>query len=165
VLNDLCAPNLRVIFCGTAAGHRSAVLKQYYAGRGNRFWQILAETKLTPRLLAPTESSALLRHGIGLTDVAKGQRGNDVDIRFSAGDRSPLYEKILEYQPAYLCFNGKRAAQEFLGTKAVKYGLQRERIGESRLFVAPSTSGAARGSWDAAIWRDLARRIRRGTAA
>ena len=163
MLEDLCAPNLRVIFCGTAAGHRSAVLKQYYAGRGNRFWEILAATKLTSRRLAPAEYASLPEFGIGLTDIAKGQRGNDADISFTSSDRVPLRKKILEYQPRFLCFNGKRAAQEFFGVKAVRYGLQAERIGSTQLFVAPSTSGAARASWDPAIWRDLARRVRRAS--
>ncbi|HMG17885.1 MAG TPA: mismatch-specific DNA-glycosylase [Gemmatimonadales bacterium] len=160
MLKDLCVPNLRIIFCGTAAGHRSAALKLYYAGRGNRFWQILAATKLTPRLLSPSEYTSLPEFGIGLTDIAKGRRGNDVEIQFRIRDRDPLRRKVLEYQPDFLCFNGKRAAQEFFGKKDILYGLQSERIGSTRLFVAPSTSGAARASWDAAIWRDLARRVR-----
>jgi TDG/mug DNA glycosylase family protein len=101
--------------------------------------------------------------GIGLTDIAKGQRGNDVDISFGPSDRAPLRNKILAYQPQFLCFNGKRAAQEFFGVRDIRYGLQAERIGETQVFVAPSTSGAARASWDPAIWRDLARRVRRAS--
>jgi len=163
MLKDLCRAKLRVIFCGTAAGHRSAMLKQYYAGRGNRFWEILATTRLTPRRLAPAEYASLPEFGIGLTDIAKGQRGNDVDISFGPSDRAPLRRKILAYQPQFLCFNGKRAAQEFFGVRGIRYGLLAERIGETQVFVAPSTSGAARASWDPAIWQDLARRVRRAS--
>jgi len=146
--------------CGTAAGHRSADLQQYYAGRGNRFWQILDATRLTPRLLDPSEYQLLPSFGIGLTDIAKGQSGNDKDILFGANDRSELRSKVLQHQPGILCFNGKRAAQEFFGTKAVTYGLQPERIGATTLFVAPSTSGAARSAWDETVWHDLASRVR-----
>ena len=63
-------------------------------------------------------------------------------------------------QPRVLCFNGKRAAREFLGTKAVAFGAQRERIGVTVLYVAPSTSGAANGSWDISYWRDVAERVK-----
>ena len=161
MLEDLLAPKLRVVFCGTAAGARSAALGQYYAGRGNRFWDILAATGLTPRLLVPSEHHLLPTFRIGLTDIAKHQSGNDVDIDFRPADAAALRAKILRYQPRLLCFNGKRAAREFLGRHTVDYGSHDEAVGVTSLFVAPSTSGAARASWDASIWHDLARQARR----
>jgi TDG/mug DNA glycosylase family protein len=161
MLDDLLQPNLRVVFCGTAAGHRSAALKQYYAGRGNRFWETLAKTGLTPRKLSPAEWKLLPEFGIGLTDIAKGQKGNDVDIVFRRKDPKHLRRKIEQYQPRILCFNSKRAAQEFFGTKTVDYGVQAERIGSTELFVAPSTSGAARAAWDESVWQELAERLQK----
>jgi len=160
MLDDLLRPNLLVVFCGTAAGHRSAALGQYYAGRGNRFWSVLAKTRLTPRQLAPSEYRLLPTFGIGLTDIAKGQSGNDVDITFRTADRQALRAKIEAHQPLVLCFNGKRSAREFFGSAEVDYGLHRERIGATSLFVVPSTSGAARASWDERPWRNLAARVR-----
>jgi G:T/U mismatch-specific DNA glycosylase len=130
---------LKLVVCGTAAGSRSAQLKHYYAGPGNKFRRTLAELGLTPRQLAPSEAGLFLDFGIGLTDLVKGQSGADSSIRF----------------------NGKRAAQEFFGIRAVIYGPQQERIGVTDLFVAPSTSGAANGFWDLLYWRDLADRVRR----
>lgn len=41
VLDDVLAPNLRVVFCGTAVGVRSAARGHYYAGPGNDFWRLL----------------------------------------------------------------------------------------------------------------------------
>jgi TDG/mug DNA glycosylase family protein len=164
VLDDLLQADLHVVFCGTAAGHRSAALKQYYAGRGNRFWEVIAKIGLTPRRLSPAEWTLLPQFGIGLTDIAKGQSGNDVDIVFRIADRARLRRKIERYQPRYFCFTSKRAAQEFFGVNAMSYGLQAERIGLTQLFVATSPSGAARASWDERIWRDLARRVRREVA-
>jgi len=38
MLPDVLAANLDVVFCGTAAGKRSAEVGMYYAGPGNRFW-------------------------------------------------------------------------------------------------------------------------------
>lgn len=37
VLDDVICEKLKVVFCGTAVGNRSAKLGAYYAGRGNKF--------------------------------------------------------------------------------------------------------------------------------
>jgi len=104
-LPDLLAPGLKVVFCGTAAGTVSAAKREYYAGPGNRFWWILAETALTPRQLAPSEVAVLVDFGIGLTDVAKHQDGADFEIDF--GDQgSTLMNRLTPYAPDWLCFNG-----------------------------------------------------------
>ena len=160
MLPDLLACNLPLVICGTGAGHRSAEVRQYYAGRGNRFWRTLGEVGLTPRILSPPEYEQLLAFGIGLTDLAKKHVGNDGELRLTRADALLLRKKIMLCQPRYLCFNGLRAAREFLGNPNVDYGVESERIGRTTLFVAPSTSGAAIGSWDVALWRNLARRVR-----
>ena len=156
MLEDLLTQDLTLVVCGSAAGRRSAELKQYYAGPGNKFWRTLAQVGLTPRELSPSEYELLLTFGIGLTDVVKGQSGSDRELDFSGAHPEVLRNKVLEYRPRYLCFNGKRAAREFLGRKQVSYGLQPESIAETGLFVAPSTSGAANASWDLSVWQQLA---------
>jgi len=60
-----------------------------------------------------------------------------------------------------LCFNGKRAAQQFLGRTDVALGLQSEMVGATRLFVAPSTSAAARRYWRLEVWQALADEVAR----
>jgi double-stranded uracil-DNA glycosylase len=156
MLDDLLKPELTIVFCGTAAGLRSAALAQYYAGPGNQFWKVLAQVGLTPRQLLPHQYLLLSQYGIGLTDVVKGQAGNDSEITFQSNDGRELREKIARFQPRYLCFNGKRAAKAYFGTATVTYGIQPGTIGATKLFVAPSTSGAARGHWDVSVWRQLA---------
>jgi TDG/mug DNA glycosylase family protein len=113
MLEDLLVPNLKLVFCGTAAGKKSAELKQYYAGRNNRFWDILFVVKLTPRLLMPSEYKSLLNYGIGLTDIAKYNSGCDRDLKNSDFDVETTKNKILQYKPKYLCFNGKTAAKNY----------------------------------------------------
>lgn len=154
-LPDLLADELRLVVCGSAAGARSAAVGHYYAGPGNAFWRILAETGLTPRQLAPSECRSLLDHGIGLTDVVKNQSGSDAAIDFARADRAGLRAKVERHRPAVLCFNGKRAAQIFFA-HPVGYGPQDACIGATQIFVAPSTSGAARGHWDPRVWHALA---------
>jgi TDG/mug DNA glycosylase family protein len=165
VLDDVLQRRLDLVVCGTAAGTRSAERREYYAGRGNKFWQTLATVGLTDRVLEPSEYQQLPAYGIGLTDLLKGQAGSDRRVRFDAAARLQLRARVILYQPRYLCFNGKRAAREFLGETDVQFGVQRQRIGRTVLFVAPSTSGAAGATWDLSVWRDLARRVLRGRAA
>ena len=152
MLDDLLRAGLKLVVCGSAAGDRSAQLGQYYAGPGNKFWRTMARVGLTPRRLTPGEAGLLPDLGIGLTDLVKDQSGPDSGIEFGGESRELLRRKMQELQPDILCFNGKRAAKEFLRSTTVEYGLQPQRIGATRLFVAPSTSAAANGSWDPAWW-------------
>jgi TDG/mug DNA glycosylase family protein len=160
MLPDLLARNLALVVCGTGAGRRSAEVGRYDAGPGNRFWRTLFAVGLTPTELGPEDAEHLLMLGIGLTDVVKDSAGSDRDLPFSLADTMALRMKILANRPWYLCFNGKRAAQEFLRSTHVEYGVH-GRLGRTTLFVAPSTSRAANGSWDLTPWKDLARRVRR----
>lgn len=150
-LPDVLSPSLRIVFCGTAAGSTSARIGAYYAGSGNRFWSILATTGLTPRLLHPSEFRRLPEFGIGLTDLAKFESGADAALSSGAFDVNGLRARMALAQPRILAFNGKAAGEAFLGRR-VDYGLQRESISSTAIHVLPSTSGAARGSWNESYW-------------
>jgi double-stranded uracil-DNA glycosylase len=156
VLDDLLKPGLQVVFCGTAAGTASARAKAYYAGPGNAFWRTLYATGLTPVQLAPSEYRRLLLYGIGLTDVCKVRHGSDAEVGTVEFDVDGLRQRIAAVEPAYLAFNGKNAAQGAL-EREVDPGPQEERIGGAKVWVLPSTSGAARAYWDLEPWQELAR--------
>lgn len=162
MLHDVLTSGLDLVVCGSAVGEKSAMRGEYYAGPGNKFWRTLHDVKLTPYQLEPSDYKRLAEFGIGLTDLVKAQSGNDRGIRFRAPDGGRLRSTILRYQPRYLCFNGKRAAQEFFRVKRADYGLQPEPIGATVVFVAPSTSAAANGSWNLGLWQQLADLIRAG---
>lgn len=162
MLGDVLGPGLSLVICGTAAGTRSAHCGQYYAGRGNKLWKTLFEVGLTPRELRPEEYALLPVHGVGLTDLVKGQAGMDDRIVFADVGRERVWRLMLCHEPRVLCLNGKRAAREFLGRKAVEFGLQPERVGDTMVFVAPSTSGAASRYWSIELWRNLAELIKQG---
>ena len=151
-LDDLLRPGLDLVICGTAASSVSAERGQYYAGPGNRFWWVLEETGLTPRRLQPSEYGSLLEHGIGLTDVVKNQAGVDKGLDFP-GHGAALEPRLRPHSPRFLCFNGKRAAMEALSLRQVSHGLQSNTFGSARLFVASSTSAAARRWWDIGLWQ------------
>lgn len=156
VLPDVLEPGLDIVFCGTAAGHESARRRAYYAGPGNAFWPTLFKVGLTPRQFAPEEFRSVLDHGLGLTDLAKGAAGPDARLRPADFDRDGLRTKVLHYAPRVLAFTSKTAAITFLDVKLVPYGLLDEALGETRMFVLPSPSGAARGYWNVSHWFDLA---------
>jgi TDG/mug DNA glycosylase family protein len=155
ILPDVLEPDLRVVFCGTAAGTASARAGAYYAGPGNAFWKTLHETGITPRLLRPDEFRELPKFGVGLTDVSKVKSGSDQEVGSDGFDIPALEGALAEYRPGWIAFNGKNAARAAFG-RPVDYGEQDERIGDTAAFVLPSTSGAARGFWDIGHWRRLA---------
>jgi TDG/mug DNA glycosylase family protein len=162
ILPDLLVPGLKLVFCGTAPSPISAARRAYYAGPGNRFWQILAETGLTPRLLAPEEYGLLPQFGIGLTDIAKGASGVDADIPRDAYDPSGLAARIRAVRPGMVAFVGKNAASRFLGiaSAGIAYGRGATPGDFPPIFVLPSTSGAARGAWDARPWHAVATHVK-----
>jgi TDG/mug DNA glycosylase family protein len=159
ILPDVLAPGLRVVFCGTAAGTASARAAAYYAHPQNRFWVTLHEVGLTPVVFHPSEFVRLPEFGIGLTDASKTAVGSDREVGRRGVDPARLAAAIGAAGPDHLAFNSKRSAELILGRK-VEYGRQPERIGGSPVWVLPSTSPAARGSWDIEPWRDLAQAAR-----
>ena len=156
ILPDVLDYNLRIVFCGSAVGNRSAALGAYYAGPGNRFWPVLYETRLTSHQINPQLYATVIKFGIGLTDIAKNASGADSDLPKGADDRDDLERKITHFQPRTLAFNGKRAGAAYLGLKSVKFGLQPSMRGNTEIFILPSTSGAAKAFWDARYWFEFA---------
>jgi len=159
VLPDVLTRDLDVVFCGSAASAESARQVAYYAGPGNKFWKTLHKIGLTDQALAPPEYPLLLTYRIGLTDMNKTESGGDSTLSKTADDPARLRTLIAEHAPRFLAFNGKRAAQTFFGHD-VNYGRQPESIGETAIYVLPSTSGAASGHWDFMPWQELAEHIR-----
>ncbi len=154
------ASGLRLVVCGSAAGTRSAELGAYYAGPGNQFWAMLHRVGLTPRQLRPAEFRGVAEYGIGLTDIVKKSFGADSSLRPGDFDRVALRARIGTYRPRILAFNGKKSAAIFFD-RPVAYGWQSGgELGATRVFVAPSTSAAARAFWNVELWRDLADAVR-----
>lgn len=160
ILPDLLRPGLSIVFCGMAPSAESARRRAYYAHPGNRFWRTLHETGLTPRLLAPEEFRLLLQSSIGFTDVNKTESGRDHALSKQALDPAAVRAKIAKFQPRFLACTSKTAGRLVLG-RACDYGLQAETIGITKIFVLPSTSGAAVRYWDIGPWRALAKAVRR----
>ena len=143
-LPDLLADNLKLVICSVDAD---------YAAAGNRLWETLHDIGLTPRTLEPSEWQSLLEFGIGLVELEPDTAG--VGVRFEGGKE--LRRKLREYAPRTLVFNGKKAAKEYFKMPTTVYGLLPNTIGTTKLFVCPSTSAAAKSSWDPRWWQVMAK--------
>ena len=163
VLPERLKPGLKLVFCGTAAGRQSALQKAYYAHSQNKFWRTLHEVGLTPHLFAPQDYPALWDLGIGLTDISKFADGMDHQLpRDSLGRAAAdaLRARTLNIAARVLAFTSLTAGRAVLGKNAVP-GKQREKIGETLVWILPSPSPLADNHWDVAPWRALARAVKR----
>ena len=162
-LPDQLRPNLRLVFVGTAASTRSAELGHYYAHPGNRFWRALHEAGITPRRYLPSEFAALIELGIGFTDLSKSDAGMDHQIAAETIDVPGFTAKMERYRPKTIAFTSKKAASLFYGrpSSGILLGRQARDAGLPEVFVLPSPSGAASGSWTIEPWRELGAWMRR----
>ena len=140
---DVLAPDLRVVFCGINPGFVSAAAGAHFANPRNDFWRLLHDAGFTPRLLAPDEQFEALRYGVGLTNAALRTTRGSGDLRRAdfAGAAERLASLAEELRPRWIAFVGKEA---YRGTFGERSGLgEQERVlGETQLFVLPSTSPA-----------------------
>ena len=142
-LPDVLAPGLDVVFCGINPGRVSAAAGAHFANPRNDFWRLLHETGFTPRLLDPQEQQELLGLGVGVTNAAYRTTPGSGDLRRSdfAGSADRLERVATELKPRAIAFVGKEAYRGVFG-KRPELGLQSRRLGETALFVLPSTSPA-----------------------
>jgi TDG/mug DNA glycosylase family protein len=157
-LPDQLQQQLRLVFVGTAASKRSASDGHYYAHPGNRFWRIIHETGITDRRYEPREFGALLKLGIGFTDLSKSHAGMDHQMSAQSVDVVAFRNKIEMYRPKAIAFTSKKAASLFFNksTGAISLGRQTPEPGFPEVFVLSSPSGAASSHWTPQPWHDFA---------
>jgi double-stranded uracil-DNA glycosylase len=121
----------------------SAAAGAHFANPRNDFWRLLHAAGFTPRLLQPDEQFEALRYGIGLTNAAyRTTRGSGDLRRADFADSAARLERLAaELRPSWIGFVGKEAYRGAFGERA-QLGLQERALGETRLFVLPSTSPA-----------------------
>jgi len=140
---DVLGPGLRVVFCGINPGFVSAAAAAHFANPRNDFWRLLYEAGFTPRLMQPDEQFEVLAYGIGLTNAAARTTRGSGDLRHAdfAGAADRLSRLALELRPHTIAFVGKEAYRGTFGERPT-LGLQERQLGETKLFVLPSTSPA-----------------------
>jgi TDG/mug DNA glycosylase family protein len=135
------APGLRVIFCGINPGRVSAAARAHFANPRNDFWRLLHAARFTSRLYDPSEQFEVLKEGIGITNAAYRTTPGSGDLRKGDFDGERLTRIALDLKPQWIGFVGKEAYRGAFGTRAV-LGVQERTLGDTRLFVLPSTSPA-----------------------
>ena len=136
---------------------------QYYAGVGNRFWELVHGSGLVPERLGPDRAERLLTSGVGLTDlvlerVQRPGREPEVVVHRRAFDGA-----VRAAGPAVVAFVSKTAATWYArgaGERLPRgYGELDWTVAGIPAFVLPGPSGANNGMPLAvrlALWTDLA---------
>ncbi len=140
---DVLAPGLRAVFCGINPGRVSAAAAAHFANPRNDFWRLLHEAGFIPRRLAPSEQLELLEHGYGLTNAARRTTRGSSDLRAAdfTGAAERLERIARTLRPRAIAFVGKEAYHGPFRERP-ELGLQERRLGDTLLFVLPSTSPA-----------------------
>jgi len=141
-LPDFLRPRMRLVIVGCNPGDRSARVGHYYAGRNNLFWPLLYDSGVIPEPLEYRDDKRIIEFGIGLTDLVKRPtRGiEEIQRQEYAEGRILLAQKLEQYTPRVIAFNGKVGYEKF-AQRACKLGLQKEKLYGAQVFVLPSTSG------------------------
>jgi len=169
-LGDRISPGVHVLFVGINPGVRSALTGHHFAGFSNRFWKLLFESRLVPERVTYEDDGRLPEWGYGITNiVARATRGIDT-LRPDeyVGGRGRLLAKVRKYRPRVVALVGVTVFRAmFPGHKgSVRLGLQRQRLGDSALFVLPNPSGRnANFSYTEMLtaFKSLKRFVRRAT--
>jgi double-stranded uracil-DNA glycosylase len=140
---DVLAPGLDAVFCGINPGFHSDAKAAHFANPRNDFWRLLHAAGFTPRLVDPADQFEVLRYGIGITNAAHRTTRGSSDLRKGdfAGSAERLERLARELRPRAFGFVGKEAYRGPFGGRP-QHGLQEHTLGETQLFVLPSTSPA-----------------------
>ncbi len=128
-LDDITMPDLDVLFVGYNPGLKSEQTGHHFAGPGNLFWALLAESGLTGRRLTYHEDHELLYWRIGLVNLVDRATPGSADL--SAEElvlgAEGLRRKVAEIAPKIVAFLGKdifRSYRQWPKSRMVSWGIQ-----------------------------------------
>jgi TDG/mug DNA glycosylase family protein len=149
-LPDYLRKGMKLLIVGFNPGENSARVGHYYAGRNNQFWPLLYESAIIPEPIDHHDDKRMIEFGIGLTDMVKRPtRGiEEIGREEWAEGRVLLAQKMQEFSPRIVAFNGKLCYEKFTG-RPCKLGLQKETLYGAAVFVLPSTSAQNAGTTEA----------------
>jgi TDG/mug DNA glycosylase family protein len=130
------------VIVGCNPSESSVRVGHYYSGRNNLFWPVLHKSGVIPEPLEYKDDRRIIEFGIGLTDLVKRPtRGvEELGREDFAEGRILLAQKLEEFTPRVIAFNGKIVYEQFAQRKC-KFGLQKETLYGARIYVLPSSSG------------------------
>lgn len=142
-IQDVIAPNLKILFCGINPGLYSAAVGHNFARPGNRFWPTMFKAGFTGRLLSPYEERKLLEYGYGITNIVKRATASADELskeELIEGAKK-LKSRVRRYAPEYLAVVGLTAYRTAFKSPKAIIGLQEEKIANTRIWVLPNPSG------------------------
>jgi len=152
-LPDYLRKGMKLVIVGCNPTESSVRAGHYYAGRNNQFWPTLYESGVVPEPFDYPDDRRIIEFGIGLTDLVKRPTRGSEELKredFAEG-RIVLSQKLEEYGPRVVAFNGKMTYEQFAQRKC-RFGLQKEMLYGAQVYVLPATGGP--------ITKDTAERLR-----
>src|ERR1700739_4049705 len=141
-LPDYLRKGMKLVIVGCNPSESSVRAGHYYAGRGNLFWPTLFEGGLVPEPFDYPDDRRIIEFGIGLTDLVKRPTKGIEELKredFAEG-RIVLSQKLEEFGPRVVAFNGKMTYEQFAQRKC-NYCLQKELLYAAQVYLLPSNSG------------------------
>lgn len=140
-LPDYIRKGMKLVIVGCNPTESSVRAGHYYAGRGNQFWPTLHESGVVPEPFDYPDDRRVIEFGIGLTDLVKRptKTVEELTRQDYAEGRIVLSQKLEEFSPRFVAFNGKFTYEQFSQRKC-NYGLQKQLLYGAQVFVLPSTT-------------------------
>ncbi len=148
-VDDLLAPDLRLLFVGINPGLWTAAVNAHFARPGNRFWPALAAAGLTSRLvdasrgMDPVDLADLRSRGIGITNLAPRatRRADEISAEELRDGRERLERLVAAHRPRVVAVAGVTAYRTAFGDRRARTGRQPRDLAGAELWVVPNPSG------------------------
>jgi TDG/mug DNA glycosylase family protein len=140
-LPDYLRKGMKLVIVGCNPSESSVRVGHYYAGRVNQFWPVLYKGGVVPEPFDYHDDKRVIEFGIGLTDLVKRPTKTTAELTredFAEG-RIVLSQRLGEYTPHVIAFNGKLAFEQFAQRKC-KFGLQKDLLYGAHVYVLPETN-------------------------
>ena len=139
-LPDHLRKGMKLVIVGCNPTESSVRTGHYYSGRENPFWPMMYETGVIPEPLEYRDDKRIIEFAIGLTDLVKRPTRSLAELTREdyAEGRIVLSQKLGEFMPHVIAFNGKSVYEQFAQRRA-KLGLQKELLYGARVYVLPAT--------------------------
>src|SRR5215471_2115760 len=139
-LPDHLRKGMKLVIIGCSPSTSSVRVGHYYAGRENEFWPMLFKGGVVPEPFDYRDDKRVIEFGVGLTDLVKRPTKTPEELTredFAEG-RIVLSQKLEEFAPRVVAFNGKLAYEQF-SQRRCSFGLQKELLYGARVYVLPTT--------------------------
>lgn len=129
MLPDIVMPALDILFVGYNPGMKSAQTGRHFAGPGNLFWALLADSGITGRRLTYLEDHELLFWNVGLVNLVDRATPGSLDLRpdeLRTGSVR-LVKKVHDLRPKIVGLLGKDLYRHYRGlsrSATVPWGIQ-----------------------------------------